>query len=130
MPRPTSVFRTSLRRSSAPTSLQVCTPRTLEPAFPEALEAVLLKALAKNADARYATAEELRAALMDYLSSTKRFFSNKHVAELLSGTLGENLRERNRVILATGEQLRKGETDPRRLRSPPPPAPTHTLTPE
>jgi serine/threonine protein kinase len=105
-------------------------PRALEPAFPEALEAVLLKALAKNADARYATAEELRAALMDYLSSTKRFFANKHVAELLSGTLGENLRERNRAILATGEQLRKGETDPRRLRSPPPPAPTHTLTPE
>ena len=105
-------------------------PRALDPQFPEALEAVLLKALAKDRDARYATAEELRAALMDYLSSTKRFFANKHVAELLSGTLGNSLRERNRVILATGEQLRKGETDPRRLRSPPPPEPTRTLTPE
>jgi eukaryotic-like serine/threonine-protein kinase len=105
-------------------------PRALEPAFPEALEAVLLKALAKDPDARYATAEDLRAALMDYLSSTRRFFADKHVAQLLNGTLGEGLRERNRAILATGEQLRKGETDPRRLRSPPPPEPTRTLTPE
>jgi len=105
-------------------------PRALEPAFPEALEAVLLKALAKDPEARYATADELRAALMDYLSSTRRFFADKHVAELLQGPLGEDLRERNRAILATGEQLRKGETDPRRLRSPRPPEPPHTLTPE
>jgi serine/threonine-protein kinase len=105
-------------------------PRALDPTFPEALEAVVLKALEKNPDARYATAEELRAALMDYLSSTRRFFSDKHVAELLNGPLGERLRERNRAILATGEQLRKGETDPRRLRSPLPPEPTRTLTPE
>lgn len=105
-------------------------PRALDPAFPEALEAVLLKALAKAPEARYATAEELRAALMEYLSSTRRFVADKHVAELLNGTLGEDLRERNRAILATGEQLRKGELDPRRLRSPRPPAPTQSLTPE
>jgi serine/threonine-protein kinase len=105
-------------------------PRALDPAFPEALEAVLLKALAKDASARYATADELRAALVDYLSSTRRYFGDKHVAELLSGTLGSDLRERNRAIFATGEQLRNGETDPRRLRSPRPPEPTRTLTPE
>jgi serine/threonine protein kinase len=105
-------------------------PRALDPAFPEALEAVLLKALAKDPDARYATTEELRADLMDYLSSTRRLISDKHVAELLNHTLGEELRERNRAILTTGEQLRKGETDPRRLRSPRPPPPAHSLTPE
>jgi eukaryotic-like serine/threonine-protein kinase len=105
-------------------------PRALDPAFPEALEAVLLKALAKDADARYATADELRAALVDYLSSTRRYFGDKHVAELLGGALGADLRERNCAILATGEQLRNGETDPRRLRSPRPPEPTRTLTPE
>jgi serine/threonine protein kinase len=105
-------------------------PRSLDPSFPEALEAVLLKALAKNANDRYATAEDLRAALMDYLSTTRRFFADKHVAALLGGQLGESLRQRNRAILASGEQLRKGETDPRRLLSPLPPEPTRTLTPE
>lgn len=105
-------------------------PRELDPAFPEALEAVLMKALAKDREARYATTEELRADLMEYLSSTRRFFADKHVAELLNHTLGEDLRERNRAILTTGEQLRKGETDLRRLRSPRPPAPAHSLTPE
>lgn len=105
-------------------------PRALDPDFPEGLEAVLLKALAKDADARYATAEDLRAALVDYLSSTRRYFGDKHVAELLGGELGADLRERNRAILTTGQQLRNGETDPRRLRSPRPPEPTRTLTPE
>lgn len=105
-------------------------PSALDPTFPPALEAVLLKALAKDPEARYATTEELRTALMDYLSSTGRFFSDKHVAELLNGELGEDLRERNRSIFATGKQLREGETDPRQLRTPRPPAPTHTLTPE
>lgn len=105
-------------------------PSALDPAFPEALEVVVLKALAKDPAARYATAEELRAALLDYVSSTRRFVADKHVGELLNGPLGDDLRERNRAIWATGEQLRKGETDPRRLLSPRPPETTHTLTPD
>jgi hypothetical protein len=68
--------------------------------------------------------------LVDFLSATRRSFTDKHVAELLSLALGPKLRERNRSILASAEQLRRGETDPRRLKSPPPPAPTSTLTPE
>jgi len=105
-------------------------PRALEPGFPEPLQQILIKALAKSPDARYQSAEELRLALVEYLSSTRRFFADKHVAELVSGLLGDGLRARNRDILTAAEQLRRGETDPARLRSPPPPAPTRTLTPE
>jgi serine/threonine-protein kinase len=105
-------------------------PRALEPNFPEGLERVLLKALAKDAALRYQTAEELREALVEYLSSTGRIFADKHVAELVGSTLGPELRERNRAIVASAEQLRKGETDLARLDSPPPPKPTHTLTPD
>jgi serine/threonine-protein kinase len=105
-------------------------PRSVDPDFPEELERILLKALAKAPDARYQTAEDLGAALVEFLSATRRSFTDKHVAELLSLALGPKLRERNRSILASAEQLRRGETDPRRLKSPPPPAPTSTLTPE
>ena len=105
-------------------------PRNVDPDFPEELERVLVKALAKDPGARYQTAEDFGAALVDFLSATRRSFTDKHVAELLSLALGPKLRERNRSILATAEQLRRGETDPRRLKSPPPPAPTSTLTPE
>ena len=105
-------------------------PRSVDPAFPEELERVLLKALAKDPDARYQTAEELGAALVEFLSSKRRSFTDKHVAELLSLALGPKLRDRNQSILATAEQLRRGETDPRRLKSPLPPPPTGNPTPE
>ncbi|MBA3304006.1 MAG: Stk1 family PASTA domain-containing Ser/Thr kinase, partial [Acidimicrobiia bacterium] len=44
-------------------------PRQLNPDIPVALEAVTLKAMAKDPDARYATAEELRADLRRFRSS-------------------------------------------------------------
>jgi eukaryotic-like serine/threonine-protein kinase len=105
-------------------------PRSLDPSFPEGLEQVLVKALAKDPAARYQTAEELREALLEYVSSTRRLCTDKHVADLLKGSLGDELAARNRQILASAEQLRRGETDPARLNSPPPPRPVLTLTPE
>lgn len=104
-------------------------PRQLDPDFPERLEEILVKALTKDPAQRYQTAEELRLDLMDYLASTKRFYGDKHVAELLMKLLGDKLRERNRTIYAAAEQLRRGEP----LLTPPPapaPDPSHTLTPE
>jgi serine/threonine-protein kinase len=109
---------------------ELVAPRALDPTFPEALERVLLKALAKDANNRYQTAEELREALVEYLSSAGRSFVDKHVAELVSRTLGTELKERNRAIFASAEQLRKGEVDLSRLDSPRRPLPTQTLTPE
>jgi serine/threonine protein kinase len=109
---------------------QLKAPRSIDAAFPEQLERVLLKALAKEPDDRYQTADELGVALVEILSSTRRSFTDKQVAELLDSALGAKLRDRNRSILAAAEQLRRGETDPHRLKSPPPPAPTRTLTPE
>ena len=105
-------------------------PRGVDPAFPEGLQKVLERALVKDPDLRYQTADDFRAALIEYLGSTKRFIADKHVAELLNEALGEQLRARNQVIVASAEQLRRGETDPANIKSPPPPAPTKTLTPE
>jgi eukaryotic-like serine/threonine-protein kinase len=104
-------------------------PRERDPAFPEELERVLLKALAKDPNQRYQTAEEFRDALVEYLSTTGRFFTDKHVAEVLNAALGSQLTERNRAVYASAERLRRGEqAEP--LRSPPPPRAHETLTPE
>jgi eukaryotic-like serine/threonine-protein kinase len=104
-------------------------PRERDPAYPEGLERVLLKALEKDPNQRYQTAEELRDALVEYLSSTGRFFTDKHVAEVLNGALGSQLSERNRAVFASAERLRRGElTEP--LQSPHSPRAHETLTPE
>ncbi len=105
-------------------------PRGVDPAFPEGLQKVLERALVKDPDLRYQTADDFRHGLLEYLHSTKRFIADKHVAELLAGALGEQLRGRNKAIVAAAERLRQGETDPANIKSPPPPPPTKTLTPE
>lgn len=104
-------------------------PRSLDASFPESLQEVLVKALAKDPKERYQSAEEFREALLNYVASTGRWCADKHVAEILKGALGNELSSRNRQIFASAEQLRRGETDPARLNSPPPPRP-QTLTPE
>ncbi|HEY6080920.1 MAG TPA: protein kinase [Polyangiaceae bacterium] len=105
-------------------------PRALNASFPAGLESVLVKALAKEPSERYETAEELREALLEYLGSTRRPYTDKHVAELLGGVFGASLKERNRMILTAAEQLLRGETDPARLATPTPPVQTQTLTPD
>jgi serine/threonine-protein kinase len=105
-------------------------PRSLDPSFPERLEEILVKALTKDPAARYQTAEELRLDLMEYLASTRRFYGDKHVAELLAKLLGDKLRERNRGIFTAAEQLRRGETIASQIQSTSTPDPSHTLTPE
>jgi hypothetical protein len=67
---------------------------------------------------------------MDYLASTRRFYGDKHVGELLTKLLGDKLRDRNRAIYTAAEQLRRGETLPLQVPSPSPPDPSHMLTPE
>jgi serine/threonine protein kinase len=105
-------------------------PRALDPEFPELLERALIKSLAKSANDRYATAEEFRADLLEFVLSTRRYVADKQTAELLDRTLGPVLRERNRAIFQLGERLRKGETDPEKLRSPPPPPQQESVTPD
>jgi eukaryotic-like serine/threonine-protein kinase len=47
------------------------TPRQIDPALPETLEAITLKCLAKNPDNRYPTAQDLRADLRRYLDGAR-----------------------------------------------------------
>ncbi len=104
-------------------------PRERDPAFPAALERVLLKALEKDPARRYQTAEELREELIEYLSSAGRVIADRHVAEVLSGALGSQLAERNRSIIEAAERLRRGEPA-EALQAPPAALPHETLTPD
>ena len=47
------------------------TPRQIDPALPETIEAITLKCLAKNPDNRYPTAQDLRADLRRYLDGAR-----------------------------------------------------------
>jgi serine/threonine protein kinase len=105
-------------------------PRAVAPDFPAELEAVLVKALAKDPNERYQTAEELAGALLEYLASTRRPHADKQVAELLGGAFGASLQERNRMIHTAAQQLLRGETDPARVATPASPLPSQTLTPD
>jgi serine/threonine-protein kinase len=109
---------------------ELVSPRLSEPSFPEALEAIISRALAKDPAERYQSADEFRQALLDYLGSTRKYIGDKHVAEALRNALGSKLVERNSAIMTAAERLRRGETDPEKLGSPPPPPPPKTLTPD
>jgi eukaryotic-like serine/threonine-protein kinase len=101
-------------------------PRGVDSGFPAELEAVLLKALAKDPNERYQTAEELAGALLEYLAATRRAHGEKQVAELLGGAFGARLQERNRMIYTAAQQLLRGEI----VATPASPLPSQTLTPD
>jgi eukaryotic-like serine/threonine-protein kinase len=105
-------------------------PSTIDPEVPPRLEQVLCKALEKDPNARYQTAEEFRDDLLDFVASSGRFVADKHVGEVVAAALGPELTVRNQAIISAAEQLRRGETDPRKLQTPSASSPTQTLTPE
>lgn len=93
----------------------VIAPREIDAAFPEGLEAILLKALAKDPDARYQTTEELREALLDYLRASHHVVSDRALAEALESALGGVLATRNRDLRNSAELLRRGEQLPSQI---------------
>jgi eukaryotic-like serine/threonine-protein kinase len=93
----------------------VVAPREIDPAFPEGLEAILLKAMAKDPAARHQTADELREALLGYLHATDHVVSDRVLAETLESVLGGVLATRNRELRASAELLRRGEQLPSQI---------------
>jgi serine/threonine-protein kinase len=87
----------------------VVAPRAVDPDFPPALEDILLKALAKDANARHQTAAELREALAIYLRTHAPDVSDRSVAAALDAGLGGVLSTRNRQLRSLAQQLQRGE---------------------
>src|SRR5438132_5453405 len=69
----------------------VAPPSRLNPQLPPGLDAIVLKALAKNPDDRYGTAQEFRLALEDWLIQGRMSAASAHLAEFLKLIYAERL---------------------------------------
>ncbi|MEO5726594.1 MAG: serine/threonine-protein kinase [Byssovorax sp.] len=63
---------------------EIPTPRSVSPAVPEALEAIILKCLARDRDERYATALDLQADLDAHLDAQEERGSARDLGKLIS----------------------------------------------
>src|SRR5207248_9606625 len=70
---------------------QVAPPSRLNPQLPPGVDAIVLKALAKNPDDRYTTAQEFRLAIEDWLIQGRMSAPSAHLAEFLKTIYAERL---------------------------------------
>jgi serine/threonine-protein kinase len=73
--------------------------------YPPGLEKIVVKALAKDPNDRYQTAEELAQALEGWLASTRTIVTESHVSEGLRSALGERIDARNQLIQETAAKI-------------------------
>ena len=66
-------------------------PSELVPELPPGLDLIVLTALAKDPDGRYATAQEMRLAIEDWLIEGRRSASSAHLAEFLKVVYADRL---------------------------------------
>jgi serine/threonine-protein kinase len=66
--------------------------------YPPALERIVLKALERDADARYQTAEEMGRALQMWLASERTMVTDSDMAELIRSTLGDRIAARAKAV--------------------------------
>jgi serine/threonine-protein kinase len=73
-------------------------PSKLVPHYPPALEAVVKKALAKDADERYASAHDLQRALDSALPESQRLSTDAEVAAFVRALLGDRHEQRQKAL--------------------------------
>lgn len=88
---------------------RIVAPSEIDPDYPPELEAIVLRALAKDRNERYQTAEEFHEALEKWLVATRTLVTASDVATYLMEHLGERIRERNARIFRV---LRNQESAP------------------
>jgi beta-lactam-binding protein with PASTA domain/tRNA A-37 threonylcarbamoyl transferase component Bud32 len=78
-------------------------PREANPAVPAALEAVVMKAMAKNPDDRYGSAEELRADLLRFAEGRPVEAGDPGVTSMMTAAVGAT--QATQVITSTGRTM-------------------------
>lgn len=93
------------------TTERLCSDRPVTPPsaivddYPPGLEAVVLRALQKNADERFASAHDMLVALEDAVPSSLEANSEARVADFMSGLVGPRGVERRKRVRLAGELL-------------------------
>lgn len=90
-------------------------PSARRPGYPPELEKIVLRAMERDRDARYATAEELGRALEKFLVAEKAMVSDTRVADLVKKTLAESIASRSNAI---SEAIQAIEDEKTRVRQP------------
>lgn len=73
-------------------------PSTIRADYPPGLERIVLKALERDAEARYQTAEEMGRALQMWLASERAMVTDSDMAELVRSTLGDRIAARAKAV--------------------------------
>jgi eukaryotic-like serine/threonine-protein kinase len=92
-------------------------PTSIDPNYPVGLERVVLKALERNPDARYQTAQALAEDLRAYLKSERVVVAQSGLAGLMKRVLGERIEQRRKAVRAALKALGSGQAPPADLLS-------------
>jgi eukaryotic-like serine/threonine-protein kinase len=88
-------------------------PSARSPGYPPELEKIIMRAMARDREGRFATAEELGRALEKFLLSEKAMVSDTRVAELVKKTLAESITRRSTEIAEAIQAIEDEKTRPR-----------------
>jgi len=89
-------------------SLEACIvppPSTLVPGYPAALDAIVMKALAKRPEDRFQTCRALSRALTGFLFGEGQFVSPEEVAAFVHAALADRIRERSARLRALQQRF-------------------------
>ncbi len=98
---------------------KVAPPSELNPQLPPELDAIVLKALAKDPADRHRTAQDLRLALEEWLIEGRRSASSAHLAEFLKGIHAGRPEKEARFEPLPGGAAASGPQTPATGRTPP-----------
>jgi eukaryotic-like serine/threonine-protein kinase len=87
-------------------------PSSIDPKYPPGLERIVLKALERNIDARYQTAQALAEDLRAYLKSERIVVAQSGLAGLMKRVLGERIEQRRKAVRAALKALGSGQAPP------------------
>jgi serine/threonine-protein kinase len=101
--------------------LEIPFPSLVLPDYPPALENIVMKALERNPDDRFQTADELEDALEDYLVTTGTHVTRRQIGQMMRETFAERIKlkqemmskaESTTKVLTAPESVHQVGTDP------------------